>query len=375
MSVILITASPCSSAPPAKQSPKKDKLPAKAPAKSEQPSSLKFPLNPTVYLLRDPAIHTELRLDNGAKQTFVELATELEGPFWRLRNASPDQNPQTEKLLELRTQLNEGLEKASTLPQRQRLQQIVLQLQGTAAFSQPEFLQELGVMEIQQRAPVAKLLEDYQTALKDLRVQAGAGKDLANLNRRARTLQEDLETNLQGTLRAFQRERLKRLRGKPFDHSKLQPLAAMAPELRDVETWVNGKPVALKDLRGRVVVVHFYTFGCINCIHNFPAYKNYQDKFKNRNVSIVGIHSPETPGEKVVETVRTKAEENGFQFPIAIDNDLKNWQAWANRVWPCVYVIDKRGLVRYWWEGELNWQGAGGEKYIAAKIEELLAEK
>lgn len=379
LTAILIGAAISSSAPPAKQAPKKDKIPAKAPAnataRTEQPSSLKFPLHPTVYLIRDPAIHAELRLDDNAKQAYLELSQELAGPFFQLRNAPADQKPFADKLAELRTVLNDRIEKASTPTQRQRLQQIVLQLQGITVFSQPEFLQDLGVTDSQQSSLLSKLLEQYETAMKDLRVQAGAGKDMATLNRRARTLQEDVETNLQSTLRGFQRERLKRFRGKQFDHSKLQPLAAMAPELRDVEIWVNGKPVALKDLRGRVVLLHFYTFGCINCIHNFPSYKNYQEKFKNRNVSLVGIHTPETPGEKVVETIQKKAEENGFQFPIAVDNGSKNWQAWGNRVWPCVYVIDKRGLVRYWWEGELNWQGAGGEKYIAAKIEELLAEK
>lgn len=343
-------------------------------AAAKSGDSYELPLNPTVYLLRDPAIHQELRLDSNAKQAILELAADANEPFWQLRNATPDKGPGAENLKLLRSQLNERLVKSISSSQRERLRQIALQLQGTAAFSQPEVLEQLTLSDTQQKK-LTKLLEDYESELQELRVQAGSGKNLAELNRRARKMQSDLGKGVQGTLNATQKERWRNLLGKSFDASRLLPLAATAPELRDVSTWVNGRPLTLKELRGKVVVLHFYTFGCINCIHNFPSYKNYQQQFKNRDVTLVGIHTPETPGEKVAETVRKKAEENGFTFSIAVDNEMKNWQAWGNTMWPAVYLIDKRGFVRYWWYGELNWQGAGGEKYIASKIDELLAEK
>lgn len=85
------------------------------------------------------------------------------------------------------------------------------------------------------------------------------------------------------------------------------------------------------------------------------------------------MHTPETDRERDIEGVRQKAEENKMEYPIVVDNDSKIWNAWANRVWPSVYLIDKKGYVRYWWYGELNWQGAEGDKIMRARIEELLA--
>ena len=87
------------------------------------------------------------------------------------------------------------------------------------------------------------------------------------------------------------------------------------------------------------------------------------------------MHTPESEGEKDVDGIRRQATEHGLDFPIAVDGNLNTWQAWSNSMWPSVYLIDKRGAVRYWWYGELNWQGSDGEKYMRERIEELLAEK
>jgi hypothetical protein len=91
-------------------------------------------------------------------------------------------------------------------------------------------------------------------------------------------------------------------------------------------------------------------------------------------LTIIGVHTPETEGEKVLENIRRKAKDSGLNFPIAVDSQLKNWNAWSNTIWPAVYLIDKKGNVRYWWYGELNWEGAEGEKFMREKIVELLAE-
>jgi len=92
-------------------------------------------------------------------------------------------------------------------------------------------------------------------------------------------------------------------------------------------------------------------------------------------VTIIGVHTPEGAHEKVLESIEKKAKEEKLDFAIAVDNGLKNWTAWSNSMWPSVYIVDKKGNVRYWWYGELNWQGTEGEKYMRDKIEELLAEK
>jgi hypothetical protein len=89
---------------------------------------------------------------------------------------------------------------------------------------------------------------------------------------------------------------------------------------------------------------------------------------------IIGVHTPETQREREPDEVRAKAKEAGFDFPIVIDNNKNNWNAWGNSMWPSVYLIDKQGRLRYWWYGELNWNEAGGQKIMDAKIEQLLAE-
>ena len=87
------------------------------------------------------------------------------------------------------------------------------------------------------------------------------------------------------------------------------------------------------------------------------------------------MHTPETSAERQPDSVRRKVKDAHFEFPIVIDNEKKNWDTWGNSMWPSVYLIDKKGRVRYWWYGELNWNEAGGQTIMAAKIEELLAEE
>ena len=135
-----------------------------------------------------------------------------------------------------------------------------------------------------------------------------------------------------------------------------------APEFAHSTQWLQSKPLTLASLHGQVVVVHFWTFGCINCIHNYPAYKAWQGKYAGKGVTIVGIHTPEFEGEADVQRVRAKAEQNGLKFPIAVDNDSQNWRNWKNRYWPSIYLIDKKGQVRYRWEGELDSGSPKGER-------------
>lgn len=90
---------------------------------------------------------------------------------------------------------------------------------------------------------------------------------------------------------------------------------------------------------------------------------------------VIGIHTPETDNEAKIDRVRQKVKDNKMAYPIAIDNGGKTWQAWHNEAWPSIYLIDKKGTVRYRWVGELNWGNTKGESIMRNKIEELLAEK
>jgi len=109
-------------------------------------------------------------------------------------------------------------------------------------------------------------------------------------------------------------------------------------------------------------------------VRNFPTYCEWQDRFRDRNVVILGIHTPETAAERDAARVAAKADEAGFRFPVLIDGEKANWNAWGNSMWPSVYLIDKRGFLRHFWPGELKWQGATGDAWMQDRIEELLAE-
>jgi thiol-disulfide isomerase/thioredoxin len=145
-----------------------------------------------------------------------------------------------------------------------------------------------------------------------------------------------------------------------------------APEFAPGTQWLQSKPLTLASLRGQVAVVHFWTFACANCIHNYPAYKAWQEKYAGKGVTIIGIHRPEFRYEADAKQVQAKADKNGLKFPIAIDNDGANWKNWDNHYWPSIYLVDKTGAVRHRWEGEL---GDDGYKKVTGQIDELLAEQ
>jgi peroxiredoxin len=146
-----------------------------------------------------------------------------------------------------------------------------------------------------------------------------------------------------------------------------------APEFTGVTDWINSKPLKLADQKGKVVVVHFWTNGCINCIHNYPHYRAWQDKYKDeKNVLIIGVHTPEFDAEKNVDRVKDRMAENKLTFAVAVDNDRANWKAWGNQYWPSIYLLDKTGTVRHRWAGEL---GDDGYKKVTGQIDALLAEK
>src|SRR6185312_5916366 len=139
-----------------------------------------------------------------------------------------------------------------------------------------------------------------------------------------------------------------------FDVAKLGNAAFKAPELiGDSTSWLNAAPLAglrfakpshpSHELRGQVVVVHFFAFGCINCIHNYPTYREWQEAFAGKDVQLIGIHTPETQGEHNVQTLQSKPKAERLEFPVIVDNEKANWNAWGNSMWPSVYVLDKQG--------------------------------
>ena len=125
-----------------------------------------------------------------------------------------------------------------------------------------------------------------------------------------------------------------------------------APEFTGLNSWINSDPLTLEQLRGKVVLVDFWTYTCINCIRTFPYLKEWQEKYADVGLVIVGVHSPEFEFEKVRENVVKSAQESGLVYPIAQDNDFRTWRAYSNRFWPAKYLVDHQGTVRYTHFGE-----------------------
>ena len=158
----------------------------------------------------------------------------------------------------------------------------------------------------------------------------------------------------------------------PADSADPKEKSYPAAELTGVTEWVNSKPLKLADLKGKVVILHFWTNGCINCVHNYPHYREWNKLYKDKEVTMIGVHTPEFDAEKKIEAIKAAVKKHELTFAVAVDNDAANWKAWKNNYWPCVYLIDKNGEVRHRWEGEL---GIDGEATMRTRIDDLLAEK
>jgi cytochrome c biogenesis protein CcdA/thiol-disulfide isomerase/thioredoxin len=140
------------------------------------------------------------------------------------------------------------------------------------------------------------------------------------------------------------------------------------PELTGLTEWINSKPLTLQALRGKVVIIDFWTFDCYNCQNTRPYVRALYDKYKDKGLEILGIHAPEFAFERVPDNVRKAAKEQGVTWPIALDPDFKTWSAYNNRYWPAFYFIDARGHIRYTHFGEGNYE------YHDKVVQQLLSE-
>ncbi|MBM4133609.1 MAG: redoxin domain-containing protein [Nitrospira sp.] len=140
-----------------------------------------------------------------------------------------------------------------------------------------------------------------------------------------------------------------------------------APDIQN-ETWLNGTPVSFAELRGKVVMVEFWTFGCYNCRNVEPYVREWYERFREQGFVVIGVHSPEFNYEKNVEKVKAYLKDKDIRYPVPIDNDFATWNRYGNRYWPAMYLIDKRGIIRTVRIGE------GGYAETERWIKSLLAE-
>ena len=146
------------------------------------------------------------------------------------------------------------------------------------------------------------------------------------------------------------------------------PVEGMLPPLLGAVQWLNSPPLTAESLKGKVVLVDFWTYSCINCLRSIPYVRAWAEKYKDQGLVVIGVHAPEFPFEKNIDNVKSAVARLKIDYPVAIDNDYAIWRAFNNEYWPADYFIDAEGRIRHHYFGEGDY--AESEKVI----QQLLAE-
>ena len=131
-----------------------------------------------------------------------------------------------------------------------------------------------------------------------------------------------------------------------------------APEFAGITSWINSDPLTIGSLRGKVVLVEFWTFGCINCQHVQPYVKAWHDRYASAGLVVLGVHTPELSFERDVGNVRDAVAKAGIRYPVAFDPAFATWNAYRNGYWPAFYFVDRSGRIRHIHVGEGDYDGS-----------------
>jgi thiol-disulfide isomerase/thioredoxin len=160
------------------------------------------------------------------------------------------------------------------------------------------------------------------------------------------------------------------------------PIEGELPSLGGATGWLNSQPLTVGSLRGKVVLVQFWTYTCINWLRTLPYVRAWAEKYKGQGLAVLGVHTPEFPFEKDVENVRRSVKEMGVIYPVVLDSDYAIWRAFENRYWPALYFVDAQGRIRHHQFGEGEYEqseraiqqllaetgvGGGGQELVAAE--------
>ncbi|MFM7804309.1 MAG: redoxin domain-containing protein, partial [Verrucomicrobiota bacterium] len=252
-----------------------------------------------------------------------------------------------------------------------RLRQLELQAQGARAVLRPEVADHLSITD-GQRSRLDALFERSDQALAQIPsvwATSRARRQAAIV--RLRQVESEAFRKL---LVDGQQARWLESLGEQRETGSFERVLPMAPELVDSGVWVDpDRKARLSDLRGKVVLLHYYAFQCHNCHANFDVYNRWHQELCDQGIVVVGVQTPETDDERDAGRVLEAARKARFEFPVLVDLKSANWEAWGTTMWPTVYVIDRRGYVRHWWMGELRWKGAQGDREIERLARRLSA--
>jgi cytochrome c biogenesis protein CcdA/thiol-disulfide isomerase/thioredoxin len=150
------------------------------------------------------------------------------------------------------------------------------------------------------------------------------------------------------------------MRAKPDGQGEELPVEDLVPSLSGAQDWLNSKPLTLDELKGKVVLVDFWTYSCINCLRSIPYVRAWAEKYRDHGLVVIGVHAPEFAFERNIENVKNAVTTLKIGYPVAIDNDYKIWRAFENEYWPAHYFIDAKGKVRHHHLAKANMQSPNG---------------
>ena len=221
--------------------------------------------HPITSLLRSKKVHRELRLTSAEIDEAEKVVSEFDLPLWRLRDLPF--HKRNEKAVLLINQLRSKLAQILSDRQTERLNQLVWQVRGIEAILEPQVALRLNLLP-EQKTRIRTSLKTLHSRISSLQNNPDLGSTLER-DAYIQNLQAETRRNIQSVLNSYQRGAFVTLMGSPFNFSRIQTVACQAPEF-EIDTWINSSPVKPSELKGKVTVVHFYAFGCSNCIRTLP---------------------------------------------------------------------------------------------------------
>jgi thiol-disulfide isomerase/thioredoxin len=147
-----------------------------------------------------------------------------------------------------------------------------------------------------------------------------------------------------------------------------KPSGRQIPEIQGIETWLNSAPIKLSEQKGKVILLQFWTFGCINCQRTLPSIIKWHKDYASQGLLVVSVHAPELISERSINNVKNAVQQRGITYPVAIDSNFVTWKAFDNNYWPHLFLADRQGILRY------DHIGEGAYEQTEQKIRELLKE-
>jgi peroxiredoxin len=324
-------------------------------------------------LLHAPEVQRELGFTTPERRRQLEeVLGKVDGDWWRARNLPFHERRRA--ILQCERTVRDWLFLHVDRATLERLEQLELRAQGERALLRRDLADDLRINKTTTQKMIA-VAATTDAAIARLEQATREGQENSTLKQEVEEARRREPRALLDLLSRSQQVDYHRRLGPEFDTARLSRIFPLAPELVDSPHWINTAPLTLRNLRGRVVILHFYAFECVNCQRNLPIYQQWHNDWSERGVTVLGIQTPETETEKQVAAITAAARRDGLTYPVLVDLEAKNWKAWGNTMWPTVYVIDADGYIRQWWQGELRWQGARGDEQLTKQVEGLLAER